>query len=131
MLGGRLYTLKGSDYLFPPNTMGTESGGYCALALGWFVATSSAPWVIGVTFMRQYYTAYDFDSDRVGFAPSSFVSGGSSQLQGLSVKHKPMHTKTHTIVPGVFVPIVLFLFWVLIKVVQRKYRTRPDYEIII
>ncbi len=82
--------------------------------------------------MRKYYTAYDFDSDQVGFAPSSFVSGDSSQLQELSVKLEPVHTKTHTIAPnGVFALGVLFLVWATIKIIQRKHRTRLDYTLII
>ncbi len=111
--------------------MGTESEGYCALALGWFVTPSSAPWVLGVTFMRQYFTAYDFDNDEIGFALSSFAERGDYEEYLNLGEREPLYAKSSNFASGVCGTFVLVFVWVLAKIVVKKYHKRRGYEVVI
>ncbi len=125
-----MFTLKGDDYLFPPNYLGIESNGYCALALGWFVSPSSAPWVLGTTFMRQFYTAYDFDLARVGFSPSSFASGDDQQYE-LTSKVNSMPV-VHWIVDVALISGLLYCIYGIFLVVKKRcHPVRQEYDIIL
>jgi len=63
--GGKLYKLKGSDYIL-------NAGGTCISSFtGMDIPAPIGPlWIIGDTFLRKYYTVYDLGRNAVGFAPA-------------------------------------------------------------
>ncbi|XP_028843437.1 cathepsin D-like isoform X2 [Denticeps clupeoides] len=66
-LGGKEFTLAGKDYILMERM---EKGLVC---LSTFMALDVTPgyseWALGVPFIRRFYTVFDRDNDRVGFAP--------------------------------------------------------------
>ncbi len=80
--------------------------------------------------MRQFYTAYDFDLARVGFAPSSFAYGGNQQYE-LASKINSMQM-IQTVAHLLVVSGVIFSIWGLFRVVKKRYHpVRQEYEIIL
>lgn len=64
-LGGIVYTLTANDYII-------NSGGTCLLGMvGMDIPAPAGPlWILGDPWMRKFYTAFDFDNKRLGFAPA-------------------------------------------------------------
>jgi len=59
-----VYLNFGGTYLeVPPQTYLTPSDFYCTLAFG-----ASSEWLIGDILFRSYYTVFDEDNGRIGFA---------------------------------------------------------------
>lgn len=64
VLSGHKFTLSGSDYVI-------KSGSVCLFGfIGIDVPAPRGPlWILGDVFIRKYYTIFDMEEDRIGFAP--------------------------------------------------------------
>ncbi|XP_069489207.1 renin [Ambystoma mexicanum] len=68
-MGGNAYTLSGPAYILRQSQFGEE---VCAVAFsGLDIPPPTGPlWVLGASFIGQYYTEFDRSNNRIGFATS-------------------------------------------------------------
>lgn len=66
-MGGFDYELTSKQYIMP---IRYENRDYCLSIFRELPKNpkSAEMWILGTTFFGNYYTAFDFDNDRVGFA---------------------------------------------------------------
>lgn len=64
-LGGTSFELEASEYVM------AAGQGICLLALMGIDVPAGPLWILGDTFMRKYYTAFDVGGKRVGFAKAA------------------------------------------------------------
>jgi hypothetical protein len=63
------WTIDGKDYPVPGKDLVISASGTCLFAMmGMDFPKPGPQWILGDVFMRKYYTVFDYEEERVGFA---------------------------------------------------------------
>lgn len=63
------WKIGGDDYVLPGKSLVIQSTGMCIFAMmGMDFPKPGPQWILGDVFMREYYTVFDYDAKRIGFA---------------------------------------------------------------
>ena len=71
LIGGKKYVLEPKDYLIRISVYGYE---YCMAAVDRAYSLPENTMILGMPFLRKYYTHYDLGNMRVGFACARFAN---------------------------------------------------------
>lgn len=65
------WKIDGQDYTLSGAKLVLQSAGMCIFAMiGMDFPEPGPKWILGDVFMREYYTVFDYEEQRVGFAPA-------------------------------------------------------------
>jgi len=64
------FTINGIDYSIPGKKVIIQSGNTCLFT---FMGADFGLWILGDTFMRSFYTVFNYEEQTVGFAPAVLV----------------------------------------------------------
>ncbi|XP_050051344.2 cathepsin D-like [Dermacentor andersoni] len=67
-IGGRQHKLKGADYIVKLLASDNRVRCYAGFGTTDDYGTKKPLWILGQVFMRKFYTVFDRDADRIGFA---------------------------------------------------------------
>lgn len=63
------WKINGNDYVLPGKSLVIQSAGMCIFAMmGMDFPKPGPQWILGDVFMREYYTVFDYEEKRIGFA---------------------------------------------------------------
>ncbi|XP_071641041.1 lysosomal aspartic protease-like [Temnothorax longispinosus] len=65
VIGGKTFRFTGQDYILK---LGAELGGNCIPGFQAVTQFDGIDWILGDVFIGRYYTVFDMENDRVGFA---------------------------------------------------------------
>jgi len=62
------FTINGKAWTVPGKDLVIQSGGTCLFAMMAMDIPTGPKWLLGDVFMRKFYTVFDYENARVGFA---------------------------------------------------------------
>ena len=63
------FIINGKEYNIPGSKLVIQSAGVCLFAMmGMDFPEPGPQWILGDVFMREYYTVFDYEHKKVGFA---------------------------------------------------------------
>lgn len=63
------WTIDGVDYTVPGPKLVIQTAGMCLFAMmGMDFPKPGPQWILGDVFMREYYTVFDYENEKIGFA---------------------------------------------------------------
>ena len=66
------FTINGEAWKVPGKDLVIQSGGTCLFAMMGMDIPTGPKWILGDVFMRKFYTVFDYENERVGFAEPTY-----------------------------------------------------------